>query len=289
MIFALLVTIPLLGLVWAAVFAQLIPGWLAAVITVLAWAGVLLWRLLRARRAAGEIERTLQAQADAQTAAARPDQQAEADALRAEFQKAVAALKSSKLARGGRDALAVLPWYVIIGPPGAGKSTALKASGLQFPYLSARGGGVRGVGGTRNCEWWLTNDAVLLDTAGRYSTEDEDHDEWTSFLDMLHRTRPRKPINGLLVAVSVGDLGGESEEGVVDLARRLRERVDEVMARLQVVVPAYVLFTKCDLVPGLVESFADLRKQDRGQIWGFTLPSSDRPAPAEIFRERFQE
>jgi hypothetical protein len=62
MIFALLVTIPLLGVIWAAVFAQVLPVWLGAVttgLTVLVWAGVLLWRLLRARRAAGEIERSL--------------------------------------------------------------------------------------------------------------------------------------------------------------------------------------------------------------------------------------
>lgn len=281
-----------LAALWTGALVLEWPLWPAVFTTFVAVFGAVLlwvWRRLRARQAAGEIEKSLQSQADAHAASVRPDQQAEIDALRAEFQKAVAALKTSKLARGGRDALALLPWYVIIGPPGAGKSTALRNSGLQFPYLSARGGGVKGVGGTRNCEWWLTNEAVILDTAGRYSTEDEDRDEWSSFLDMLHRTRPRKPVNGLLVAVSVGDLGGETEDGVVELAKRLRERIDEVMARLQVVLPTYLLFTKCDLVPGFVETFSDLRKQDRGQIWGFTAAAADRTAPGELFRERFGE
>ncbi|MGC3998202.1 MAG: type VI secretion system membrane subunit TssM [Anaeromyxobacter sp.] len=292
MIFALLITVPLLGALWALVFAGLVPTWLAVLVTaltLLSWLGLVLWRVLRARRSARQIEQTLNQQADAQDAAVRPDQQAELDALRAEFQKAVAALKSSKLARGGKDALALLPWYVIIGPPGAGKSTALRASGLQFPYLSARGGGVRGVGGTRNCEWWLCNEAVLLDTAGRYTTQDEDREEWLGFLDMLARTRPRKPINGLLIAVSMADLGAETEEGAAALAQTIRERVDEVMARLQIVLPAYVLFTKCDLVPGFVETFNDLRKQERGQLWGFTVPVGEGAAPGELFRERFGE
>jgi type VI secretion system protein ImpL len=287
-----LLAVLVLAALWTGALVLEWPLWPAVFATFVAVLGAALlwiWRRLRARRAAGEIERSLQSQADAQAATVRPDQQAEIDALQAEFQKAVAALKTSKLARGGRDALAVLPWYVIIGPPGAGKSTALRNSGLQFPYLSARGGGVKGVGGTRNCEWWLTNEAVILDTAGRYSTEDEDHDEWSAFLDMLHRTRPRKPVNGLLVAVSVGDLGGETEDGVVALAERLRARIDEVMSRLQVVLPAYLVFTKCDLVPGFVESFSDLRKQDRGQIWGFTASPADRTPPGELFRERFRE
>jgi type VI secretion system protein ImpL len=288
---AVVLSVFLLALVWALVLFLKLPLGIAVVVTLavaVAWGAVLGWRRWKARKAAGDIEKALKSQGDAQAQSARPDQQAEVEEMRAEFTKAVEALKSSKLARGGRDALAVLPWYMIIGPPGAGKSTALRASGLKFPYLTKRGG-VRGIGGTRNCEWWLTNEAVLLDTAGRYATEEEDHEEWTSFLDTLARTRPRKPINGLLVAVSVSELGAEPEEGAAELGRRMRERVDEVMARLQVVLPVYVLFTKCDLLPGFVETFADLRKADRGQLWGFTLPVGETAEKGELFRERFDE
>jgi type VI secretion system protein ImpL len=72
----------------------------------------------------------------------------------------------------------------------AGKTTALRSSGLPFPH--AKGGRVRGVGGTRNCDWWLTNDAVILDTAGRWATQDDDREEWLAFLDLLHQTRPQE-------------------------------------------------------------------------------------------------
>jgi len=283
----------LLAALWAGALLLPFTLWIPALASAAALAtllGLYLWRRHKARVAAGEIEKTLHSQSDAHAQAVQPDQQAEIAAMASEFQKAVSALKTSKLARGGRDALAILPWYLIVGPPGAGKSTALRNSGLQFPYLSSRGGGVRGVGGTRNCDWWLTNEAVILDTAGRYTTEDEDREEWAAFLDTLARARPKMPINGLLVAVSVGDLGGETEEGCVDLAKRIRERLDEVMSRLQMVLPAYLLFTKCDLLPGFVETFSDLRKQDRGQIWGFTVGASEgREAPGELFRTCFDE
>jgi len=291
MILAIVLSVLLVAALWGAAILFGLSLWIpiaGSVIAVLAWAGLLAWRRLKARKAAGEIEKELRSQAAAQAQSARPDQQAEIEAMENEFSVAVQALKSSKLARGGRDALAVLPWYMIIGPPGSGKSTALRASGLKFPYLSKRGG-VRGVGGTRNCEWWLTNEAVLLDTAGRYSTQEEDHEEWTSFLDLLARARKRKPVNGLIVAVSVSDAGAETDEAAVELGRRMRERVDEVMARLQMVLPVYVLFTKCDLLPGFVETFADLRKADRGQMWGFTLPLGETGEKGEIFRERFDE
>lgn len=247
-------------------------------------------RRLRARKAAREIESVLSAQAEAQQKNARPDLQPEIQAMRAEFSKAIAALKSSKLSRGGTgDALGVLPWYLVIGPPGAGKSTALRNSGLKFPYLSQRGG-VRGVGGTRNCEWWLTNEAVILDTAGRYTTGDEDREEWLAFLDTLARARPRRPINGLILAVSVSELLEGEGQGAAELGQRLRERVDELTSHLGQVVPVYVLLTKCDLLAGFVEMFGDLPRTERGQIWGVTVPlHAARAEPRELVLERFDE
>jgi type VI secretion system protein ImpL len=282
-------------LIWAAwfVFPAYFPWWLALILTVLVigvLASLLIWRRLRARRAAKELEKALAQQAADQARSARPDLLAEIQEMQAEFQRAVGALKSSKIGGGGTNALYELPWYVIIGPPGSGKSTALRNSGLQFPYMSKSGGAVRGVGGTRNCDWWLTNDAVLLDTAGRWSVEDEDRDEWQAFLDLMKKFRPQKPLNGLLVAVAVSELAGAHEDEVTAVAKRIRERVDEVMSRLQMSLPVYVLFTKCDLIPGFVEFFGDLDRNSRGQIWGFTAPLA-KPIgdPAIYFGERFDE
>jgi len=283
------------AILWAVVLVFQLPIWIAIAATTLIIAGLIALvavRQIKAAKAAGDIEKALSAQADAQAASARPDLQEEVQQMQAEFAKAIAALKTSKLARGrgGKEALSVLPWYMIIGPPGSGKSTALRNSGIKFPYLSSRGGGVKGVGGTRNCEWWLTNEAVLLDTAGRYTTEDDDRDEWFSFLDMLKRTRAKKPVNGLIVAVSVGDIIGIDEEETIQLAQRLRERVDELMERLKMIVPVYLMFTKCDLLAGFVDVFGDLSKTDRGQIWGFTSPVMDKGDDlVGPFKERFDE
>lgn len=280
---------------WAAWVLLLFPDYIVAplaftVVVVAVLVGIFVARRLRARRAARELEKALAAQAAEQARSARPDMQAEILQMQQEFQKAIGALKSSKLARGGEDALYALPWNLIIGPPGSGKSTALRNSGLQFPYMSTSGGGVRGIGGTRNCDWWLTNEAVLLDTAGRWTTEDEDRNEWMGFLDLIRKFRPEKPLNGIIAAVSLDQLGGAHDEEVGSLARRMRERIDEVQSRLQMSLPVYVLFTKSDLIPGFVETFGDLSKQERGQIWGFTVPLATPPPDAGLhFVERFEE
>ncbi|MBL8719905.1 MAG: type VI secretion system membrane subunit TssM [Myxococcales bacterium] len=239
---------------------------------------VLLFRRWRAQRAALAIERELLKQAEKQAQQSRPDRRAEIQALQTQFQQGIASLKTAK--GSGASALYSLPWYMIIGPPGAGKTTALKASGLNFPALDPRGGGFKGVGGTRNCDWWFTNEAILLDTAGRYATERDDHDEWIAFLDMLKRFRPDKPINGVLVALSVTDLANANDEQIDTYAKKLRARIDEVMTRLEMVIPVYVVFTKADLVSGFVEFWSDLRKSERGQIWGATFSLNNPPEDA---------
>ena len=138
------------------------------------------------------------------------------------------ALATLKTASGNKSGyLYDLPWYVIIGPPGAGKTTALVNSGLKFPLAGgATPAAVAGVGGTRYCDWWFTEEAVLIDTAGRYTTQDSDarsdKESWFSFLDLLKKSRPRQPINGVLVAISVEDILTMSRQ---DLASHRRQNV----------------------------------------------------------------
>ena len=283
-----------IGLSWAAVFVfEEMPAWPAIAVTATVVVGLALVALIRAlkdKRSANQIEAALTDGANKHGSSMRPEMQAQIEAMRLEFDKALRTLKSSRTGKTGKNALGVLPWYVIIGPPGSGKSTILRNSGLRFPHLSSKKGAVRGVGGTRNCDWWLSNDAILLDTAGRWSTDDEDTEEWLAFLDMLRRTRKRRAINGLLVAVSASDLLTGDEDTVADLASRLRERCDEVMGRLQVAVPVYLIVTKCDLVAGFTDTFSNLGEKERGQVWGFTLPIEASPDErSDMFVEKLDE
>jgi type VI secretion system protein ImpL len=289
-----------LALVWGVWFilrpagpgpsAEVIPTWIPVAITaavVLALVGLVVYRRIRAARAARALEKAIAQQAQEQALAAKPERRAEIQELHRQLQEGINALKSSKLG-GGTDALYKLPWYVMVGPPGAGKTTALRHSGLVFPYLDPAGGGVKGVGGTRGCDWWFTNEAILLDTAGRYTTEADDHDEWMAFLEQLHKYRPDKPINGVICAVNMHDLVDATEEQVESTAKKVRARIDEMQSTLKMVVPVYVMFTKIDLIPGFVEFFGDLKKSERGQPFGATFKlDANKSEPGKLFDAEF--
>jgi Uncharacterized protein conserved in bacteria len=141
-----------------------------------------------------------------------------------------------------RQYLYQLPWYMLIGAPGAGKTTALVNSGLHFPLAAQFGKtALRGVAGTRHCDWWFTDEAILLDTAGRYTTQESDRQqdaqEWRSFMGLLKKYRPRQPVNGAIITISVGDLLSESEEARHQQASALRKRLLELRDQLAIPLP----------------------------------------------------
>ncbi|RCX31137.1 type VI secretion system membrane subunit TssM [Thioalbus denitrificans] len=258
-----------------------------------------LWGLNRLRRA-WQAKRTNQAILDGLTSGAAeapagpaPGEVESAEELatiRKRFEEALAVLKQSRLKhRFGRHYIYELPWYVIIGPPGSGKTTALLNSGLHFPLAERFGqDAIRGVGGTRNCDWWFTDEAVLLDTAGRYTTQDSfesvDRAAWMGFLKLLKRHRRRRPINGVLVAVSVADLLQQSEGERAAHARAIKQRIHELHQEFGIRFPIYFTFTKCDLVAGFMEFFADLGREERAQVWGMTFPAEETETEAGLVR-----
>lgn len=282
-----------LAILWVLELALEWPLWVPISLTAAVLVGgglVEVWRRFSGRRAALNLERALGKQVSEQLKHLRPDRRPEVEELHKQIRNGIEALKKSKLGggKGGSSALYALPWYVIIGPPGAGKTTALKHSGLVFPYASAGGGSVRGVGGTRSCDWWFTNEAILLDTAGRYATESNDQGEWIEFLRMLRRYRSKRPINGILLAISATDLLQASETSLQSMAARLRARMDEIVRELGMVFPVYLVVTKVDLVAGFRQFFSDFKKSDRAQGWGATLPLNDSmPDPGALFETEF--
>ncbi|MDY0974779.1 type VI secretion system membrane subunit TssM [Massilia sp. CFBP9012] len=178
-----------------------------------------------------------------------------------------------------------LPWYVFVGAPGSGKTTALTRSGLEFPLAETLGPeAIGGIGGTRHCDWWFTDEAVLLDTAGRYTTQDSqlevDRAAWGGFLGLLRKHRPRRPINGVIVTISVADLLLQPRAAREAQARAVRARIQELQERLGLAFPVYVIVTKSDLLAGFTEFFEPLGREERAQVWGMTFSLADSAAPA---------
>ena len=278
---------PLIGIGSSRPLASVNARLITILVVVVLWMLNHLRKALRANRANKQmVENLVEDEGEAE-----PYRSAEEVAtLGKRFEEAVEVLKKSKGKKGSLN-LYELPWYIIIGPPGSGKTTALVNSGLDFPLADRFGKeAMRGVGGTRNCDWWFTEEAILLDTAGRYTTQDSDSDvdrsAWDGFLGLLKKYRKRRPINGVLVAISLADLMTQSESDRLAHARAIKSRIQELDNYFGIRFPVYVVLTKSDLVAGFTEFFDDLGRAEREQILGTTF-SLDESSSSSGAVDRF--
>ncbi|OWK20701.1 hypothetical protein AJ88_27045 [Mesorhizobium amorphae CCBAU 01583] len=227
------------------------------------------WRFWKRRKAQKALETAI---------AGNRDRIDDAQVLEARMTEAIATLKRSS---GRLNFLYEIPWYIIIGPPGAGKTTALVNSGLKFPLAgSGDAQPVAGVGGTRSCDWWFTDEAVLIDTAGRYTMQESDaqrdRSSWLAFLSLLKTHRARQPINGVILAISLADLISLDDQKLEAHVTEIRSRLREVYETLKIQFPVYLLFTKADLVSGFMDYFGDFDEVRRRKVWGATFQTGDR-------------
>lgn len=170
-----------------------------------------------------------------------------------------------------------LPWYLVIGAKSSGKTSLLLNSGIQFPLNEQADRHLYKLKSTEQIETLFANQAIFIDTPGEYTdapAESEQHRLWTVLLRRILRIRPAKPINGIIVCVSIRDIMDTDAARRTHLARVLRERLSEVLKRLHSYAPVYLVFTKSDAIPGFAQFFAHLNRPEREQIFGCPLEKS---------------
>lgn len=207
-------------------------------------------------------------QDDSAIAAAPAHQRPRLQELQTRWKDAIELLRTSELRKRGNP-LYVLPWYMVFGESDSGKTTAITSSRLKTILTDV--GPVAGVSATKNCDWWFFEEAIILDTAGRYAVpidESRDKEEWEQFLALLVKYRKKEPLNGLIITVPADRLIGGDEDSLHEYGRSLRRRINELMRVLGVRFPVYVLVTKMDLLLGLNGLTDVLPEEAQSQVMG---------------------
>jgi hypothetical protein len=284
----LLIFLLIAGVIFAAYYlfgletALLVAIGIAALVLIFAlYLLVVFWvRRHRAAKMRGEIAGT-GANSGITDAAAR----GRLEDLRRNFAKGIEKFESA-----GKDFYG-LPWYVIVGEPGSGKTEAIRHSQAGFP--PGLQDEFQGVGGTINMNWWFTNYAVILDTAGRLIFEEVEPgvtSEWREFLGLLKKHRYHCPVNGLLLTIPVESLVQDSPEEMERKAAKIARQLEVIQRELDVRFPVFVLVTKCDLIHGFREYFESLDDpRAQQQMLGWSNPAPlDAPFRPELLEEHLR-
>src|SRR5690606_25847122 len=160
-------------------------------------------------------------------------------------------LKSSNLGTNGKDALYSLPWYLVAGDARAGKSSLVIGSNLDFQTLpSQRQAEQKTVRPTPAVDWRVTNDALFIDSSGKYFSDASNSEEWISILETVKKHRSQRPLDGFLLVVNAERILNSDEREIEELAKTLRSRLDEAVTRFKAKFPVYLIFTNADAIEG---------------------------------------
>ncbi len=184
-------------------------------------------------------------------------------------------LKKSYLRKKGNPLYAV-PWYLAMGESGAGKTTMLVNAGVRSSFTELEDLQGR-IGATRNCDWFFFDQAVVLDSAGRYSVplaSNQELNEWQRFLLLLAKSRRKEPLNGIILFVAVDTLLTDDPSTLKKKAQVLRNRIHSMMRMIGYKIPICIMVTKMDTVPGFTEFVGLLPEEQRNEAMGFSADSN---------------
>ncbi len=189
-----------------------------------------------------------------------------------------------KVRRNAPDPEYLLPWYLVLGRPETGRTTAIKALNLSWPWND---GPVVMQVSEPMCTYWMPEKAVFIEPGNRVVGGSAQHGLLGELCGALLKVRPREPVDGILLIVSVPLLADATEDQVDDYAKELRRSLIDVSQALAADVPTYIVVTGYDDLWGFGDVFRWTSERRDEEPWGFSLPVNITPAetPERIQKE----
>ncbi|MBK1973480.1 type VI secretion system membrane subunit TssM, partial [Campylobacter sp. TTU-622] len=172
-----------------------------------------------------------------------------------------------------------LPLIIIIGKESAGKSSLINYSNMEYPLSDSLNSYKKLHQSTNNFALYVSKKGALLDTEGKYFSQEElfkplRSDElpeddlvknkeflikqniWQNFLFFLNRKFFYNKLNGVVLVIDTQAFLSNTKEYSKNLLHYLGKRINEIEDILDLKLPIYIVFSKIDLLLGMREYFA---------------------------------
>ena len=221
-------------------------------------------------------------------------------ALKNRFNGAVQFLKKTTINHEEKSLqLNQLPWCLLIGPAHAGKTTLLAHAGINFILQRQfQNQNLQQLDASEHCDWWVTRDICLIDVPSRYLSSAQDLKTqkridytmlWKSLLQLIRQRRGKYGLHSIMIALPLPELMKKNDANHYQaLQQNLLRTILHVKKIFPYPIACQLIITKCDLLPGFNDFFAELASEELTQPWGITFPAQyNQQELADIFTERF--
>ncbi|TFY90524.1 type VI secretion system membrane subunit TssM [Pseudomonas kairouanensis] len=209
--------------------------------------------------------------------------------VRGRFKEALQALKNThRYGERSERWRNELPWYLVIGQQGSGKTHLLTAAGL--PFALDRSDTIPS-GTTGHCDWYFADEAVVLESAGRYLEQPDnavDAAGWSTLLGLLKSRRRTRPLNGVVVTLSLDALLSSNEHDLDLHARHVQNRLQDIQQTLHADVPVYLVLTQADQLTGFAEFFDEVQGDSADALLGERLVTTGTTTEITQVRQAFE-
>lgn len=222
--------------------------------------------------------------------------------LQNRFRGAIHFLNTATATKQGKAInLNKLPWYLLIGPTHSGKTTLLANSDVHFILQRQfQHHDVHTINSSENCDWWVTRDASIIDVPGKYLSNHKIMNQlnqnaniypiiWQFFLRLLKSKRGKNGINGIIIALPAAEILKQNDNKHYHaILKNLFQRIHDIQKMFSQPLHCQIILTKCDLLPGFAEFFAESSPDEIAQAWGVALPQPKKDEKTvDIFSAHF--
>lgn len=217
----------------------------------------------------------------------------EQEALKDLFKTAWQFLKKASF---NDERLASLPWYWLMGPPQSGKTVLINQAELNLIPAKHLATDPKDEGEhNKRCNWWLCDQATLLDIPGAYLAADNSNSmtlNWQQFLHVAKKYIRQKPPSGIILTLALPDWAEQTKTQQQEFTQKLRQDFLLLSKHLETYCPVYLVLTKVDKIAGFTEFFSDLGQEERREIWGMNLTQNNpekSPSLPSLFKMQLDQ
>ncbi|QEK38228.1 hypothetical protein FZC35_02530 [Candidatus Cytomitobacter indipagum] len=171
---------------------------------------------------------------------------------------------------GNKDFKYKLPFIMIMGAEKSGKSSIINSLKLERTIDDL-------VEKNEFCDWFFFNDAVLLEMNSALFSSGEayvssDDSNWNKLLHLLSYHRPERPIDSLILTISMNDILDESMN-LSNIAEHYYIKLWNMQKKFGVNIPIYIVITHTDLIPGFAHFANSLEYKLQNEMFGWSNPN----------------